>query len=329
MHMKRLNLGYAAVLALALCSVLSLATYADDDTAAPAKPAAKDDGGLLAGPKVDEEPAAPDNPAFAGEDKMRQSVEIPALRWFMVVNELELSDEQSADVKNIASEYQDALRTFRKDHAEELSQLQARMRESRASGNFDPKLRDAYRQVQDQAPAAEPFQDRIYKLLDEQQQADLRERLETLRTEIAERRAKEREGTLDAMRRGGRGDDAMAPGRDGEPMDGKAPTPSFRRDATPAREGVRGGRGLRQPGQGLDAMSRKRFEFLMSKQSNDGRQRPVLNRVRQQRSGSDQDTGSMDNPPARGRDDDGAKPNDKDAQQPNTPKRPRQPGVGV
>lgn len=276
---------------LGVIALLVISTRAIDGTAlaqselpgaAAQEPAASkdtsDEGALLAGPKVDEEPGAADNPAFGGEDRMRQTTEIPPTRWFAVVKEMSLSEKQSAEANAIAGEYQMAVRAFRAENAETLRALEQRIRETRASNTFDPKLREEYRAVQASAPKVEEYQSRIWALLDEAQQAELRERLEKVRAEIAERRAQERSESLDTMRAGPRtgapmmGDDDESGGGmsgGGQPM-------------SSARGGERGGRSA---GAGLDAMSVKRFEFLMSKRSKHAPARPVLDRMREGRGG--------------------------------------------
>lgn len=278
MRRHTLILGHVAVLAAAMCAELTIAAFGDE--AKPNEtPAAADDGGLLAGPKVDEEPGAPDNPAFAGEDRMRGAVDVPPQRWFQIVNAMDMNDEQKAELRKIQSEFQVQSRAYRQENADELRDLADRLRESRESGAFDPKLREEYQALQAKAPSAEPFQERVWALLDEAQKTDLRERLEKARVEIAARRAEQRDEALDAQRSARIGGDrAMGDDDEMQPM---------RRAGSPARDGARGGRGQRQPGADLDAMSKKRFEFLMSKRSRTaGGQRDVGERPRPQRPGN-------------------------------------------
>ena len=225
------------------------------------------DGGLLAGPKVDEEPASDDNPAFGGEERARQTTQIPPGRWFLILQEIELSDEQRAEANAIAEEYEQAASKFRAETRVEMRQLQDEIDKAREANLDDPKLRERYREIQSKAPPPQAYQDRIWQILNAEQQEVFRAKLEEARQAIAERRAREQEERLNA-RRGEMSGEEMTPGGD---MTG----------AEPGR-GPRARRGERV-GQGLDAMSQKRFEFLMSKRSKNAPDRPAGERMRERR----------------------------------------------
>lgn len=251
---------------------------APDDGAksdAPPREAAPADnggeGGLLAGPKVADEPGTPDNPAFAGEDRYRQPVEIPPRRWFHELEKLELRENQREKVNAIVHEFQDASRRFQQENREAMRELQAEIKQARESARPDPSLRERYRELQRKAPQAKEYQDRIWNLLDEAQQTELKARLEAVRGEIAARRADQRSSRIDAARRKPAGDDPMS-------MEETGPAGG---DMMSGRVGARGERS--RWGAALDARSQKRLAFLLSRRSKDAPARPGFDRLRERR----------------------------------------------
>jgi hypothetical protein len=278
----------AGLLPMTLVAIFSSAALADaapldgDDTKDGGAAQTADDGGLLAGPKVEEEPADADNPAFGGEDRMRQTIDVPPARWFGILRDVELTEAQRTQAVAIAMEYQEVSRKFRKENAGALRELQERIKKSRAENDFDPKLRELNREIQSGAPEAQPYQDRIWSLLDAAQQETFKAKLEEVRKEIAARRAQDRDDRLDTRRRGGRDGDAEMESRDAGVMDDGGENqarPPMRRGGGARSEGVWQGW---RAGQGLDAMGQKRFDFLMSKRSKHAAERGgALERVRE------------------------------------------------
>lgn len=260
----------------------------DDEAAGDGAKKPDDNGALLAGPKVKEEPGATDNPSFGGDERLRQTVEIPSARWFAALRGLGFTAEEREQVEAVAREYQDVAAAFRKENAAALREMQERIRKLNESGEPDPKLREKYRELRDSAPDAQPYQDRIWQMMNEEQQEAFKVKLEEIRKELAERRAAQREDQINSMRRESRPDDMMAPRRgggmmdDGPAMDDEM-APRRGDDAARRRGAARGERGMR-PGAGLDEMGRKRLEFLMSKQSESSREHgEAADRLRERR----------------------------------------------
>lgn len=150
------------------------------------------DAGLLAGPAVEREAEeGRDNPmnpgAGAGNRRAAGEQNVPLRQWLESVRSVGLSAEQQQKIAAIAAEFQAAQREFQQKHGEEMQQLQQQVRAARAAGKEpDPKIREAFQQLESEMPKQVDCQKRIWDTLTADQQA-------TLRSKLAE--AEKRRGT--------------------------------------------------------------------------------------------------------------------------------------
>lgn len=279
--MRRSIIGLA-VSTVSLCLIGQTASAAQDQSAPKSKqPPAPD---LLAGPKVEPEatqqrnnPGRPN--ANAGDQK--REIDIPFQQWVGAIRGLGLSQEQQEKARAAVAEFQEATREFQNEHGDAMRQLVSEMREARQNGTEPPKeARDQMRQFEEARPKPDVYKERIWALLNEQQQNQMKEKLEAMRKEMMEKRGDRKDG-----RRPGAGtnvkDAADKPGEmnemSGNPSSGEemmAPPAATDDQSGPAKKPAAEGRTnpQRAPGNwsgatALDAQGRRRMEFLRAHQS--------------------------------------------------------------
>jgi len=165
----------------ALCIAAALTATAlgqDDAPPAPATPATQADapkdsdtdagGDLLAGPKVVEAAGA------ATADRDGKQADIMPRKWFMLLRELGLRAEQRAMVRRITGELAAERKAYNEKYGADLKTIRVRMRERRQRAE-SPSIEDRERlaRMLEQAPKAEPYQERVWKILTDEQKAKM------------------------------------------------------------------------------------------------------------------------------------------------------------
>ena len=124
---------FAAVLMLAGAVVRTDGAMAQtmkpgqSDPGRPSEPPAQkqtgQSGEILSGPPV-EQTADGEGPGFGSGDRRRQRpITVPFGQWIGIVSATKLTEEQSARVRTIAQEFQQASRDFNQKHGKELQSL--------------------------------------------------------------------------------------------------------------------------------------------------------------------------------------------------------------
>jgi hypothetical protein len=167
--------------------LIASATWAQEVKSSTPSPS---DAGLLAGPPVEEE-ATVQNGGRQGlvPGARRQQESLPIRVWISAVRDLGLSPEQQSQVQAIVNEFQAAQRRYQQEHGERMRGLQQQARDSRAAGKEpEPAVREALQKLDSESPKAIDAQRRIWGVLNETQQARMRERLTELEKQAQERR---------------------------------------------------------------------------------------------------------------------------------------------
>ncbi len=229
-------------LLVALASLLALAPDPPPEGPRPPGPPPETaPGGLLAGPKVphvDEQagprgPRGPAAPGVAGGmgGRRRESAVNPR-QWFAMLDRIELAPEQREGAMHARRELRQAMDSFEEAHGSRLRELSAKASATRPPGDdLSEDERREFRELRDLRPRADEYMMRIWRLLDENQQEELRR---LLAEAAKDRRARDR----------------RAPGRPGD-------------EAGPMGPDDRAPRG--EPG--LDPMARRRMDFLRRRQA--------------------------------------------------------------
>ncbi|MCH8152863.1 MAG: hypothetical protein IH830_10895 [Planctomycetes bacterium] len=146
--------------------------------------------GLLAGPKV---PLAAYEQAnrFLGA---RRQPKVPLRQWFRVLERLDLSELQEAEIDAIRQDFQGARRAHDRADGQRISELRQLIHQAREAGE-EPPLgpQQELTRLTTLGPHAADYQQRIWMRLDESQQAQMRADLKRIRKRIAERRALDRD----------------------------------------------------------------------------------------------------------------------------------------
>ncbi|MHC4947861.1 MAG: hypothetical protein ACYTG1_06325 [Planctomycetota bacterium] len=164
----------------------------------PVPPAAAepDEGGLLAGPLVGEKARAAGETSFGGEPRPGQrAATVPFRVWIATLREMDLDEDQRVEIRAIATEFGRSARRFQRKHGEEARRLRGEVRQAREQARaVPPETLARLREIQAKAPKPEAARQRIWELLDDDQRARLRARLDEARRRMAERRREEGPG---------------------------------------------------------------------------------------------------------------------------------------
>jgi hypothetical protein len=235
---------------------------------------------LLAGPEVEAEAAAGEGGAMGpagglGGRQPKRAENIPIRQWMQQVRALEgLTTEQQQDIAAVFSEFQRAQREYQQEHADEMRDLQAKIRQARESGQ-EPEvgLREQMQKLEADMPKPPDYQRRIWALLSSEQQEALRQRIAEM-----ERRALERRRSAQASRDAEEADDEMMAGDQSADTDAKpgiedkdgGSDEMMGDPEEPDRPNARGRmRERRRAAEtsdsltGLDDLARRRVEFLL------------------------------------------------------------------
>lgn len=248
-------------------------------------------GGILAGPAV--EPRAQDRsrPAFPGAENTRREPDVPLQQWMRVLRSLDLTIEQRDMLKATEAEFTKSQRDYLESQPAEVREIMRKAREARENGEPPPpEARETLRKFEEGRPKAQEYQQQIWDQLTAEQQGQMKAKLD----EIKARRAQERKA--DGPRDGDRPNDPPKTRRPGAP-DGPGAAGASGNDVMQGGDGMQmagdseksaaGGSkepaatrpGDRRGGKGrkLDAIGRRRLEFLQSRQTGnhlDGQPRP-------------------------------------------------------
>ena len=150
---------------------------------------------LLAGPKVDEAASSETNARFGGPGRGRGRVTVPIRQWFAELPKLDLSESQVVPIREIVKTFQQTAQKHQRTNGPRLRQLQREVQKARLEeGDVSPKIRRELGELRAKAPKPTEAQLRIWKLLSQPQQEQMRHSLAELRNRIAaERLARRRE----------------------------------------------------------------------------------------------------------------------------------------
>lgn len=200
--------GFAAVvLAGTLSTPLAAQTTSDTEKKAatvadkPQSEARNDN--LLAGPKVKDTESARDRRGMMTDrPQSDRGRERPVMHWVAALREIDLTEEQRQEVQKIIEELKAAHQKFEAEHAERRQELMSKLRQARQDGTQPgPELRQQMQRLQEAAPKAEVYQQRVWKILSSEQQSSLRSKLAEVEKREAEERAKREANSADRMKR--------------------------------------------------------------------------------------------------------------------------------
>ncbi len=146
--------------------------------------------GLLAGPKVPQD-AYEQASRFLGA---RRQPKVPLRQWFRVLERLDLSEFQKAEIDAIRQDLQGARRAYERANGQPIGELRRLIQQAREAGE-EPPLgpRQELARLTSLGPHAADYQQRIWMRLNESQQEQMRADLKRIRKHIAERRALDRD----------------------------------------------------------------------------------------------------------------------------------------
>ncbi len=149
-----------------------------------------DERGLLAGPKVPQA-AYEQASRFLGA---RRPPKVPLRQWFRVLERLDLSELQKAEIDAIRQGFQGARRDHDRANGQRIGELRRLIQQAREAGE-EPPLgpQQELTRLTSHGPHAADYQQRIWMRLDESQQELMRADLKRIRKRIAERRALDRD----------------------------------------------------------------------------------------------------------------------------------------
>lgn len=146
--------------------------------------------GLLAGPKVPQA-AYEQASRFLGA---RRQPQVPLRQWFRVLERLDLSELQKAEIDAIRQDFQGARRAHERVNGQRIGELRRLIHQAREADEEPPLgLQQELARLTSLGPHAADYQQRIWMRLDESQQEQMRADLKRIRKRIAERRTMDRD----------------------------------------------------------------------------------------------------------------------------------------
>ena len=195
MPSHRLVLGACLILGLTTAIATAQSSEKSSSEQTSADQASSSDTSFLAGPPVSDR-ASTSSAGFGAESGPRteRPIVVPVTQWLRTLRQVDLTPEQSKQTRQIAGELRDASQAYRKANAEEIKAVREMIKQARED---QQRLSDEQRARIDalhkKRPDVEAFQQRIWALLDADQQARMTSLLAEQREAIAKRRAKLRE----------------------------------------------------------------------------------------------------------------------------------------
>jgi len=226
---QRLISAATFALILVICAL-----SATDAAAQTTQPVASPDSisgtsaALLAGPRVDDAALDDGGPLFGpGGQTRRQLTRLQPRQWLEVLRTLDLRADQKRPMRRLVMEFRTAQREFQREHGKEFRELRQSLQASREQGTrIDPQDLKALRELQEMMPSPLPTLREIWDMLDRQQQAEMREKLEQAREEQLDRRnermstmASEAEDRMREMMRDRTGDSSTGEDADSPAID--------------------------------------------------------------------------------------------------------------
>ncbi len=170
----------AGLLALAVTFAAPIA--AADDTKQPSPPAKGTPGGPgLGGPRVPPE-GVKGNERFdngeKGKGAERQRKAPPQL-WFGTLKQMTLTDAQKASIDPLVAEWQKSEEAFRTENGPKLKELEEKRKaEAKANGKASEETMKAIGEINAKRPKPEPIEEKIFALLNAEQQKEFKAKLE-------------------------------------------------------------------------------------------------------------------------------------------------------
>lgn len=176
---------------------------------------------VLSGPKVRDDESEDDakfgNSGKPGAKNAPQRPMIKQRQWMNAFKEIELTPEQSEKARAIQSEFEESRKSFEKEFGAQRRELEAKAREMGDESAGGKEIRQQMKAMQEKAPKPEPFQRRLFALLDDTQQEAMRGRLAEMEKRAAQEQEKRgnrpagKPGQRDGMSdpKGDRKDDSM------------------------------------------------------------------------------------------------------------------------
>ena len=162
---------------------------------------------LLAGPKVPDDAYGQTDSSFGGRQRGGRQINVQPGQWFGVLSELDLSEQQRAEIRAIHAELQQARRAFQRGHGSRMRQLQRKARAAHEAGQEPSReVREELPRLRSQIPPGLPYQQRAWAVLNHSQQDRVRAALAEFRKGIAARRSGQRPDMVTSPRRTGRRD---------------------------------------------------------------------------------------------------------------------------
>ncbi len=146
--------------------------------------------GLLAGPMVPQD-AYEQASRFLGA---RRQLKVPLRQWFRVLERLDLSELQKAEIDVIRKDFQEARRVHDRANGQRIGVLRGLIQQAREAGEEPPMgPQQELTRLTSLGPHAADYQQRIWMRLNESQQEQMRADLKRIRKRIAEPRALDRD----------------------------------------------------------------------------------------------------------------------------------------
>jgi hypothetical protein len=183
---------------------------------------------------VQEEETAAGQGFAGGADRRMRDATVPPQQWIRMYLRLDLSEDQRSQAGAVLEEFRQKTAAFEEEHAADL----AAIREATRRRELSPELRQKAQRLNSARPLPEAYQQRLWDLLNQTQQEEMKAALAQARERMAENRARRLAGA-----EGGMTEDGMRPG------EGEAARPA---DGAPFE---------------LDEAGRRRLRFLQSRQS--------------------------------------------------------------
>ncbi len=252
-------------IAATILLTLSLPTVAHAVSFAPPTTG---DGGILAGPKVEEEAqkATPGRMNKDGQQVMRRE-EIPLQQWMGALKELKLTVAQQTKVAAIMQEFKAAQQNFDNSLSDEEKAIFKQSREARAAGKEPSKeARELIQKMESNRPKAEVFQQKLWAELTSEQQAQFKEKLDAIKERMAERKRDGRGPLQQAGRNAKNPPETKGAGDDDSMNPQMGDSKNKPADATKP-EADKSTKDEQRPTAGKGKQGQRRLKFLQSQQA--------------------------------------------------------------
>jgi hypothetical protein len=143
---------------------------------------------LLAGPRVTAQ-AATDRASVFNASARPRPASIGPRRWLRLLKQVDLDAEQRVAIQGIVADFRQATEAFRDEHGDRLDTLRSEASAARKTGVVPPEARRReLSELYEKRPKGADYLKRIWVLLDERQQQQVRELLAEARQARAEQK---------------------------------------------------------------------------------------------------------------------------------------------